>query len=114
MFKQALAFYNEGIVNNPTEGSLFSNRGNVYTQLWGSMKRPLMISNHPSFYLSLGVKYFRLGDYVQALENYNHAIELNPEYGAAYQGRAATHYALGNMSQANADRQRAVELGYGQ
>jgi len=46
----------------------------------------------------------------EAIEEYDKAIEIHPEFMEAYCNRAMCHGALGNLDQALADASSAVEL----
>ena len=48
---------------------------------------------------------------MQAVENYDQAINLSPDFTHAFIGRALAHSVLGNDSGAQQDTDRAVELG---
>ena len=54
---------------------------------------------------------FDAGNYVRAIEYYGRAIELNPEFGYAFNNRAWAYYFLGRYEEALADLNRALELG---
>lgn len=45
-----------------------------------------------------------------AVADYSSAIELNPQYGKAYNNRGNAHASLGDLEQALADYDRALEL----
>ena len=45
------------------------------------------------------------------LQDYDKAIEINPEYADAYYNRGVTYAELGNQRQAIEDLQRAAKLG---
>ena len=48
---------------------------------------------------------------MQAVENYDQAINLSPDFTHAFIRRALAHAALGNEAEAQQDTDRAVELG---
>ncbi|MBQ6975990.1 MAG: tetratricopeptide repeat protein [Selenomonadaceae bacterium] len=48
----------------------------------------------------------------QASSDYTKAIQINPNFAEAYYNRGLAYQALGNNAQAQADFQRAKELGY--
>ncbi len=48
---------------------------------------------------------------MQAVENYDQAINLSPDFTHAFIGRALAHAALGNDAEAQQDTDRAVDLG---
>ncbi len=62
-------------------------------------------------YYNRGIVYGRLGNYKQALGNFDRAIALNPAYAEAYYNRAASYYSLGNQRQAFEDMKTAAGLG---
>ncbi|MGZ3607884.1 MAG: tetratricopeptide repeat protein, partial [Syntrophales bacterium] len=61
-------------------------------------------------YLKRGNAYIRLGNYKQAISDYDRAIEINPNYVKAYINRGNTYINLGNYKQAISDYDRAIEI----
>ena len=51
--------------------------------------------------------------YDAALADVDRAIELDPEFAAAYYNRGRVHNAMGNSSEARADLKSAYDLGFG-
>jgi len=58
-----------------------------------------------------GTAYSKLGNYNQAITDYDKAIELNPKYGDAYYNRGNAYCRLGNSTYANEDWNMAAKLG---
>jgi tetratricopeptide (TPR) repeat protein len=61
-------------------------------------------------YSNLGNNYYGLGDYQEAIKDFNRAIELDPKLAGAYWGRGKTYHELGDYQQAIKDFDRAIEL----
>ena len=61
-------------------------------------------------YYDLGNSYHGLGDYQQAIKDFDRAIELDPQLAEAYWGRGRTYHGLGDYQQAIKDFDRAIEL----
>ncbi len=57
-----------------------------------------------------GVKFYGPGNFKEALNAYNKAIQLNPQYAEAYIGRGAAYADLGNNQQAINDFTKAIQL----
>ncbi len=57
-----------------------------------------------------GVKIYESGNFKEALNAYNQAIQLNPQYADAYIGRGAAYADLGNNQQAVNDFSKAIQL----
>ncbi len=57
-----------------------------------------------------GLAYKNLGDYPQAMKDFDEAIRIKPEYAEAYYNRGLAHKALGNAGQAIADYSRAIRI----
>jgi tetratricopeptide (TPR) repeat protein len=52
-----------------------------------------------------------LGQYERAIQSYNEAIRLDPEYATTYYNRGNAFKALGNSIKAEQDLAKAKELG---
>jgi protein O-mannosyl-transferase len=57
-----------------------------------------------------GNAHLERGSYVQAIEDYDRAIEINPIYAAAYHNRGLAYGILGEHSRAIGDFDRAIEI----
>jgi tetratricopeptide (TPR) repeat protein len=61
-------------------------------------------------YFGRGIAYANLGNYQQAIKDFNKAIELEPDDAYAYNHRGSTYSDLGNYQQAIKDFNKAIEL----
>jgi tetratricopeptide (TPR) repeat protein/predicted Ser/Thr protein kinase len=57
-----------------------------------------------------GIAYFQMGDFDQAVANYDKAIRINPAFFQAYTNRGLVRYTLGDMDGALADYNEAIRL----
>ncbi len=57
-----------------------------------------------------GNAYRELGDFSQAMDNYNQALGIDPELAAVYHNRALTYMKQGDSTAALADFARAIEI----
>ncbi len=57
-----------------------------------------------------GTLYSDLGQFTQAISEYNKAIELNPKYAGAYNNRGGAYSDLGQFKEAISERTKAIEL----
>ena len=64
-----------------------------------------------SNYYQLGTDYLKQDDYQKAIEQYDHAIRLDPEYANAYYNRGNAYGAMGKSAEAARDFAKAKELG---
>ena len=62
-------------------------------------------------YLNRGVAYSNLGQYERAIQSYDEAIRLNPEYATVYYNRGLAYEALGNSIKAEQDFAKSKEMG---
>jgi tetratricopeptide (TPR) repeat protein len=53
-----------------------------------------------------------LGNYREAIGDYNKALSINPKYAEIYNNRAFVYLRLGNTNQAIEDLKTAARLGY--
>ena len=61
-------------------------------------------------YIYRGMAYNNLGDPRRAIEDYNEAIRLDPEYTASYYNRGQAYFTVGRPRLAVKDHTRAIEL----
>jgi len=61
-------------------------------------------------YLQKGKDYFNRGDYQQAIEQYDEAIRLDPQYADAYFNRGRAYSYLGQHEQSKEDLDEAIRL----
>lgn len=66
-----------------------------------------------SDYNNRGLMRFRLQQYATALQDYNHAIALDPRLDSAYNNRANCYVAQGQLAEAIADYQIALDFNPG-
>jgi tetratricopeptide (TPR) repeat protein len=62
----------------------------------------------------MGRVFLALKQYEKAIEAYDQAIKLDPNYATAYENRAAAKYLLQDLNGCCADLQRCLELGVNQ
>jgi tetratricopeptide (TPR) repeat protein len=68
------------------------------------------IQKVPMAYYNRGVAYERMGQYDKAIEDYNRAITLNPNYVEAYCNRGGTYEKMDQYDKAIEDYNRAITL----
>lgn len=66
--------------------------------------------NNPDIYSDRGVVYLHKKQQVEAINDFNKALELQPEYGFRYAARAYARDFFGDTEGAIADYERAIEL----
>ncbi|GAB5460443.1 MAG: hypothetical protein HoeaKO_05340 [Hoeflea alexandrii] len=64
----------------------------------------------PEGYNVRGSAYGRSGQFRNALDDFNRAIELNPSFFQAYSNRALIHRSMGNLVEAANDYNRALQI----
>lgn len=67
---------------------------------------------HIDFYRSRGDAYYDKKDYDKAINDYTEVIRLNPNSALAYNSRARAFEAQGKHAEAQADFDKAKQLGY--
>jgi tetratricopeptide (TPR) repeat protein len=69
-----------------------------------------MVSDNARAYHLRGLAYEKSGDNAKALDDFNKALELNPEYGAVYYSRANLHNKMGQTELAIDDIQMVTHF----
>lgn len=62
-------------------------------------------------YMQLAYEAHNAGEYGKAIEYFNKCIDMSPENGEAFNGRALSKYKSGNKSGACSDLQKAIGMG---
>lgn len=70
-----------------------------------------IISEINEHYIKKGKAHAKLGEFEEALKDYDKAIELNPEHSQYYEDRAEVKEKLGDIQGAKEDYAKAKELG---
>ena len=63
------------------------------------------------YYGYRGIAYIKLGQYQRAIEDYNAAIRLKPDYAEAYNSRGIAYLKQGNKEMGCRDAQKACSMG---
>ncbi len=71
----------------------------------------IAINPNADSYCNLGLSYFYVNQYGNALENYNKAIRLKQDFDVAYLDRGNLYFTMGNRGLAMADYQKSCSLG---
>ena len=61
-------------------------------------------------YIGRGVAYANLGNYLQAIEDFTQAINLNPTFVLSYYHRGNCYEKIGENKKAQADFKKVAEL----
>jgi len=64
----------------------------------------------PAIYTNRGNAYTSQGKFVQAISDFNKAIQINPKLAMAYTNRGVVYYDQGNFTQAISDYYKAIEI----
>ena len=92
-------------------GVLLSVYGNEKAAIGAFQQAAKLAPGWSSPYFQMGIAFGEDGQYAEALNVINKAIELDASKGAYYYGRARVHLLSGDALQARADFQKAAELG---
>jgi RNA polymerase sigma factor (sigma-70 family) len=66
--------------------------------------------NYLHIYNNRGLSLYGAGDYAQAIQNYNKAIEIDSGYVHAYNNRGLAYYAMNEYDRAITDYNKAIEI----
>ena len=124
---QAIRDFDKAIKLNPNDASYYYNRGLVYKRSWYDKKaiddfykaieldQNFAANAHKKcgdIHLRQGSEYETQIRYEKAIQEYNEAIEFNPNDYESYYNRGKCYQALGDAEKAQADFEKAKELHY--
>ncbi len=92
-------------------GVLLSVYGNEKAAIGAFQQATIMAPQWSSPYFQMGVAFGENGQYAEALDAINKAIELDAGKGSYYYGRARVHLLFGDTFNARADFEKAADLG---
>jgi lipoprotein NlpI len=117
-FDRAAADYRKAIALNPrfietyNDLGILYGRARLYEQAIEVFSRSISLDpGRASSYSNRGRTYFHLGRYDEALDDLNRAIALDDKFDVAYINRGELYYRTGKTALANADFQKACDLG---
>lgn len=93
------------------KGALCSTYGNNKAAVGYFGKAIALDPHHSGAYFSQGVSYGQLGATLKALAGISRAIEMEPQNGLYYYGRARVHLLAGDKENARQDFRKAADLG---
>jgi tetratricopeptide (TPR) repeat protein len=93
------------------KGALCATYGNNHAAVKYFAKAIALDPGHSGATFSQGVSYGQLGNYTAGLAAINRAIEMSPQNGLYYYGRARVYLLSGEKEKALADFRKAADLG---
>lgn len=116
--KTAMKRFNQAWLLTPNSADVFFGFSHILLQQGQSDKAKEMLdkakllnSNLAELYYNRGYSYIRRGKFPdKAIEDFNKAIEINPDYSIAYNDRGNAFMAKGNTEQAISDYNKALEI----
>jgi tetratricopeptide (TPR) repeat protein len=118
--EKALSHFREAVMISPTEAANYINLGLCLQQsrqpgaALEQYQRAAGLTSDPRelavAYTNAGAIYDVVGDYPDAHESYNRAVQANPKFFSAYLNRGLLFEREGNVDAAITDFQRSVEL----
>jgi tetratricopeptide (TPR) repeat protein len=106
-YEEASALYRKAASKWNVEKSGFDSSEVVMQRL----DRSIAIFETAEAYTARGQLKVQLNKFESALEDYNKAVELKPDFGNVYFNRATVYYVMGDIVTACADWKKANELG---
>ena len=70
----------------------------------------LLDADNESPYVNRALAYYDLGQHQRAIQDYDHAIKLNPNYSCAYYNRGMAYIDLRQLERAIQDCDQAIKL----
>jgi tetratricopeptide (TPR) repeat protein/S1-C subfamily serine protease len=113
---KALAAINQAIQLQPNNPNLYNEKYGVlsnlkrYREAEVAINKAIELSPRAGFYINRGVVRNELGDKQGAIDDYNQAIKINPNYAQAYYNRGIVRNELGDKPGAIDDYTLAIKI----
>lgn len=118
--EQAQAEYEEAVGLDPDEPVYYCRLGSLYTErgqlekgenLLAECERLVAVnSDDPGGHNALGMAYFALGEYSQAVQEFQRAVQLDPEYHTYHSNLSSAYEELGQIQKAMEEAEAALRL----
>ena len=119
--EKAIADYKKALELNPKNPAPYSRIGFIYASQQGNYSEAIKAfsqylktadseSISQQDYVERGLSYHAIGDYQNAIADFNQSIKIEPLYGSGYYYRGLTYLALGQKQEALADFKRTLEV----
>jgi tetratricopeptide (TPR) repeat protein/S1-C subfamily serine protease len=113
---KALAAINQAIQLQPNNPNLYNQKYGVlsnlkrYREAAAAINKAIKLSPRAAFYYNQGIVRYDLGDKPGAIDDYNLAIKINPNYASAYNNRGNVRDDLGDKQGAIDDYNLAIKF----
>lgn len=104
-YELAFQDFDKVVELDPKDATAYFNRGNAYEFRKDLKRYDLVNQGSPRQYYEIGLKHYYL-----AIQDFDKAIELNPDYTTAYNNRGFAYYKLGKYDLAIQDFDTVIEL----
>ncbi|GCL49493.1 tetratricopeptide repeat protein [Microcystis aeruginosa NIES-3804] len=115
-YEQALSVINQAISLVPNNPNYYNEKSGVLSRLkrydegLAAITQAINLAPRAAWYGNRGVLYYNQQKYKLALDDYNKAIELNPNFAMAYYNRGVLYFNQKKYELALADCNKAIEL----
>ncbi|MEC4892001.1 MAG: tetratricopeptide repeat-containing serine protease family protein [Oscillatoria sp. PMC 1051.18] len=115
-YQEALKSFQAAIAISPDDFALHALRGEVLQELKRNQEaisaytQAIKIKPHPWVYYNRGTVYSSQGDNQAAIADFARALELKPDYAAAYNNRGNARFEMGDERTAIADYTQAIRV----
>jgi Tfp pilus assembly protein PilF len=108
-FKSVIAFLAAGVVV-ATAACASDPASNIDATIEAGIATTMVAPDVATDHLNRGQTYLELGEYEKAIQEYDKAIQLDPNYALAYHHRGNAYRELGIKGKAYADKMQACYL----
>ncbi|NCR05055.1 MAG: serine protease [Microcystis aeruginosa LG13-03] len=115
-YEQALTVINQAISLVPNNPNHYNEKSSVLSQLkrydegLAAITQAINLAPRAAWYYNRGILYYNQQKYKLALDDYNKAIELNPNYALAYYNRGNIYYDQQKYDLALSDYNQAIKI----